>query len=228
MVWGESVEYDRRMYPRGAYTARRAAALSGVPLSTVHHWARQGVLVPTVSPRRVKLWSYSDLMGLRTISWLRHPKSTGDGAEVPATTMRAVRRALEVLRELDLDLWSEDSGPNVSVTRAGEVIVAAEPRIEGDSRQYVLPSDDVLDLIAPFRSAEGGSGPDLVRPRPRLRIVPGRLSGAPHVAHSRVESEALASLTGSGVPVETVYRLYPDLDPRGIDDALDLERQLAA
>lgn len=53
------------MEPRGEYTAERAAALSGVPKSTVHYWARQGILIPSGSPERVKLWSYGDLMALR-------------------------------------------------------------------------------------------------------------------------------------------------------------------
>lgn len=33
----------------------------------LHYWARQEILVPSVSPERVKLWSYGDLMALRTI-----------------------------------------------------------------------------------------------------------------------------------------------------------------
>jgi len=47
----------------GCYEAPRAAALSGVPVSTVYYWARTRVVVPTVSPERKKLWSYADLMG---------------------------------------------------------------------------------------------------------------------------------------------------------------------
>lgn len=60
-------QYCVFMEPRGAYTAERAAALSGVPKSTIHYWARQDILVPSVSAERVKLWSYGDLMALRTI-----------------------------------------------------------------------------------------------------------------------------------------------------------------
>jgi DNA-binding transcriptional MerR regulator len=43
------------MEPVGAYTADRAAALSGVPKSTIHWWARNDVLVPGVSATRVML-----------------------------------------------------------------------------------------------------------------------------------------------------------------------------
>jgi len=39
----------------GVYTAERAAALSGVPKSTIHYWAREGVLAPSVSAEKVKL-----------------------------------------------------------------------------------------------------------------------------------------------------------------------------
>ena len=58
----------------GCYDARRAAALSRVPISTVYYWARRGVVIPTVSPNKQKLWSYADLMALRIVYWLRHPK----------------------------------------------------------------------------------------------------------------------------------------------------------
>ena len=51
----------------GCYDTRRAAALTGVPVSTVYYWARRQVVVPTVSPTRQKLWSYADLMALRIV-----------------------------------------------------------------------------------------------------------------------------------------------------------------
>lgn len=209
---------------RGAYPAPRAAALSGVPLSTVHDWARKGVLVPSISPERVKLWSYADLMGLRIIHWLRREKEVDDGP-VPRSTMSAVKRALGQLAELDMALWSEESGPSVVIDRAGRVLVKTEPHHESDARQRIL--DDELDVLSPFPSADGLRGPDLVAPRPRLRIVPGKLGGSPHVVHTRLESQALGALADSGLPSAKIYRLYPDIERPAIDEALDLERQLA-
>ncbi len=216
------------MMQRGAYTADRAAALSGVPLSTVHWWARHDVLVPSISAQRVKLWSYPDLMGLRIIYWLRQVKEAPDGLAIPRTTMPAVRRALAQLAELDLRLWSEETGPAVRVDRGGNVQVLSEPSPEAPGRQRALDvaGQELLDVIEPFVAVEGPRGPDLVRPRPLLRIVPGKLGGAPHVAHTRLESQAVGALATSGLPQAKIYRLYPDIEPRAIDDALDLERQL--
>jgi len=209
---------------RGAYPAPRAAALSGVPLSTVHDWARKDVLVPSISPERVKLWSYADLMGLRIIDWLRHDKEV-EGGHVARTMMSAVKRALDQLAELDMALWTEEVGPSVVVDRSGKLLVRTEPHHEADGRQRVL--DDELDVLSPFQSADDLRGPDLVAPRPRLRIVPGKLGGSPHVVHTRLESQALGALAASGLPSSKIYRLYPDIERPAIDDALDLERQLA-
>lgn len=51
----------------GAYEVPRAAALAGVPLSTLYHWAREEVVTPSVSATREKLWSYRDLLTLRLV-----------------------------------------------------------------------------------------------------------------------------------------------------------------
>lgn len=214
------------MESRGAYAAERAAALSGVPKSTVHYWSRQGILVPSVSPERVKLWSYADLMALRTVYWLRQTKQDSSGREVPRTAMKAVRRALREIAALKLDLWSEDGAPRVAVDRSGGIVIEHDGRVQRPGGQSILDAD-MLDLLAPFASREGLQGPDLSVPRPRLRIVPGKLGGSPHVVHTRLESQALGALADSGLAQAKIYRLYPDIEPVAIEDALDLERQLS-
>ena len=211
---------------RGAYTADRAAALSGVPRSTVHYWARKDILVPSVSASKVKLWSYTDLMGLRTISWLRHRKVSTSGWDVPPTTMPAVRRALATLADLDVDLWTEDGGPSVRVDLHGEIFILTDWGPEKlDGHRPLDP--DMLNLIEPFQ-IRAARGPDLQRPRPNLRIVPGKLSGSPHIAHSRIETLAVAALADRGYDSEKIVRLYPQVMPIALVEAVDLERQLTA
>lgn len=212
------------MDPRGAYPADRAAALSGVPQSTVHYWARKEILVPSVSPVRVRFWSYADLMGLRTIYWLRQPKSLRPGADVPPTTMPQVRKALEGLRELDLDLWTKESGAAVAVDRAGRVMLKTDGELLTAEGQSALDAD-MIDLLAAFPTGPDTRGPDLRAPRPSLRILPGKLAGSPHVRRTRVETEALAAVSRR-LSRARVYQLYPALDPKAVDEALDLEGQL--
>jgi uncharacterized protein (DUF433 family) len=213
------------MVPIGAYTADRAAALSGVPRSTVHWWARNEVLIPSVSDKRVKLWSYADLMGLRVIYWLRQRKTTTRGVEIPRTSMRAVRRALRELGELQLSLF-ENGRPRILVDVSGKVHVKRGDRVQNLDGQVV--GAEIIDLVAPFTTTEGTRGPDLVRPRTDLRIVPGKLSGSPHVVHTRLETRTIGALARDGYDRSAIGRLYPYLTSSHIEQALDLERQLAA
>lgn len=190
----------------GAYTADRAASLSGVPLTTIHWWARNDILLPSVSASKVKLWSYSDLMSLRVIYWLRRKKTTERGAEIPRTSMAAVRRALKFLAEMSTPVWQK-AGPTLVVNGSGEIYLnpdTAPERIDGQ-----MGHPDLLDLIAPFSTAEGTRGPDLLRPRPDLRIVPGKISGSPHVVDTRLETRALAALAADGFDARSIHGLYP-------------------
>ena len=226
--WGRSAARAilRPMEPRGAYTAERAAALSGVPKSTVHYWARQEILVPSVSPDRVKLWSYGDLMALRTIYWLRQTKQDPSGREIPRTAMKSVRRALRAIAALELALWDEDGAPQVAVDRGGEVVINQSGHPVHPGGQGILDAD-MLDLLAPFALHEGVHGPNLSTPRPLLRIVPGKLAGSPHVARTRIETQALAALARRGIEAPGIYRLYPEIPAEAVDQAIELEYELS-
>jgi uncharacterized protein (DUF433 family) len=210
----------------GSYEAARAAALSGVPGSTVYDWARKEVVVPTVSRARPMLWSYANLMELRIVYWLRHRKSAGD-RDVPASPMAEVREALELLELQGVDLWSASSalGSSLVVTRQGEIIVVAGDAMSTSRGQGVFPES--LDILGPF-DVDGDWGPDLRRPMPHLRIVPGKVSGEPHLVHSRLTTQAVAALAGRGFTTADIRRLYPSEDPEGLSEAVELERRLAA
>jgi uncharacterized protein (DUF433 family) len=145
-------------------------------------------------------------------------------APIPASTMPAVRRALGHLQELNVKLWSEEWGAAVRVTRSGEVFVTAPEGVESTYGEGVLP--DTLNLIAPF-DTETTRGPHLHKPRPHLRIVPGKLAGAPHIERTRIETLTIAALQQRGFPPDKINRLYPDLEPDAIVEAIDLEQQLA-
>ena len=205
----------------GCYEAARAAALSGVPKSTVYYWARTGLVVPSVSPVREKLWSYADLMSLRIVSWLRHPKDV-----VPASPMPEVRRALARLDELELDIWQRgeaDRSP-LFVDRQGKIILVGEDIAADAYGQGVLA--ECLDLLGPFESVDA-RGPDLRHPRPHLRIVPGKCAGEPHLAGSRLTTLSIKALVDRGFDDDALSRLYPEEDPVALHEAMELEQELA-
>lgn len=201
----------------GYYEASRAAALAGVPKSTLYHWAREELIVPSISATREKLWSYGDLLTLRLVRWLRTDKP-----EAARTTMRDVRKTLDHLGDA---LWTVDEAgravPTIKVTRAGKVIWVDGPA-ETLSGQRVFEGDE-FDLFGPFHT-----GPDLRVPRPRLRIVPGKVAGEPHLAHSRLITRDVAGLAARGFNLHEIGGLYPNEDPDALREAIDLEDELAA
>jgi uncharacterized protein (DUF433 family) len=172
-----------------------------------------------------KLWSYSDLMALRIVSWLRHPKST-DLGDLRASPMPKVREAIRVLDDMQLDPWTADA-PNSSpllVDRAGQIYVRPHDEILDLRGQRALLPEPVLELTAPFTS-DGAHGPDLKRPRPHLRIVPAKVAGEPHIAHSRLTTQTVAALADRGYSAEQIADMY-DEPAQAIGEAIDLERQL--
>lgn len=209
----------------GCYDAGRAAALSGVPKSTVYHWARQQVVIPTVSPNRQKLWSYADLMALRIVYWLRHPKQ-GKVDKVPASPMSQVREALEELEQRNLDIWADNGQPGspLRVDRGGRIHLT-DGWSAGIQGQMSLAG--VLDLLGPFGNGKH-RGPDLIRPRPGIRIIPGKVSGEPHLIDSRITTRSVAAVYKRVRDLNAVVALYPGMAPETIGQAIDLEHALAA
>jgi uncharacterized protein (DUF433 family) len=212
-----------------AYEAKRASALAGVPERTIYDWARKGVVAPSVSatPRHMR-WSYSDLLELRLVDWLRHrkpaPSEQVDAKTFPATSMRAVRRLLSSVEHLGGELHT--GSVVVEVDRGGKIVLTI-----GGERfdplgfgllQPVVPAK--FDLIAPYMHR----GPHLVEPKDNVRILPGTLAGQPHVKDKRIPTELVIDLADQGFPAEMIRRAYPALEDEDIRDAIDFEQELRA
>ena len=210
----------------GCYEAPRAAALSGVPLSTVYGCARSGIVEPSVSPTRIMLWSYADLMALRIVYCLRHSE-TGHGGEVAASPTLRVREALDELERQGLDIWDDSEGKPDSPLRvdsSANVFMVADDVIGADG-QPVPPG--VLDLLGSFECRKQ-RGPNLIRPRPSLRIIPGKVSGEPHLAGSRITTQVAAALFENIQDVERIADLYPGFEAHSFEEAIEFEDSLAA
>jgi uncharacterized protein (DUF433 family) len=173
---------------------------------------------------RPKLWSYSDLLALRLIDWLRRAK---EDFKVPRTRMSQIRTLLSSVEDLGESLRSDSV--KVWVEPDGDVVVSineADYRPLGDRHLQPLIERGMVDLVAAFEGTSGISAPDLARPRPTLRIIPGRLSSEPHVDGTRVGTQMIGALSRRGLDSEQIMTMYSFLSPRNVDDALSLEDQL--
>lgn len=215
-------------YLRGVYTAERASSLAGVPKRTVYFWARNGILVPSVSAERIMLWSWSDLVTLRAIYWLRHPSKKDDRA---ATSMRRVKGTIRAIEDASSRMGEAiaSGAVTIHVDRSGKTYMHSHRGAEliGPNERRRLLGKEMLDPLAQFSIDSLLSGPDLRRPRPTLRIVPGKLTGEPHVAETRIETRVLEALFAKGFEEDQILGMYPDLSPAALFEAVDLERQLS-
>jgi uncharacterized protein (DUF433 family) len=210
----------------GVYLADRAAALSGVPKSTVYYWARNGIWTPSLSKGRPMVWAYRDLLALRMIYWLRQDKPDLDTLR---SSMPRVRKLLNELQRLGEEPIS--SAVSVRVDRRGRIVIQIsdlswEPRDSVAGPTQLLAGEVIEDIFASFPTEEGRIGPDLRHPGPTLRIVPGKLSGEPHVERTRIPSRSVAALSRDGLTDDQILRFYPSLSRASVRDCLTLEDQL--
>ncbi len=195
---------------RGVYDGHRTAALAGVPYSTLHYWAREGIVVPSISPDRIRLWSWTDLLKLRAVTWLRKQRHVG------MARVRALLDEIEAagLSEIPLQRL-------VLVSSGGDVFLRFEDKVVRIDEGHQIGLVVLLVLIAPF-----DTGPDLLFPRPHLRILPGKLSGQPHVEDTRIGSLNIYSLHQSGYSDGDIKAFYPSLVDAAVQEAIDLEASL--
>ena len=215
------------MYParRGVYEASRASALAGVPLSTLYAWARDEVVVPSISPDRVKLWSWSDLVAARAVYWLRHPSD-----ERHPTPMSQVRALVGRFEGEDVSLGHALVSQEflLAVDRSGTPYLQTDGTItEAQSRWQQGVSEHVMrDFLAPFSIEKGVMGPHLLTPARGISIIPGKLAGEPHIQDTRIETRVLSALWDRGFRLEQLGDLYPGAGEASIRRAIRLERQL--
>jgi uncharacterized protein (DUF433 family)/DNA-binding transcriptional MerR regulator len=210
--------------PRGRYRADRAGQLSGIPLRTVYHWAREGLLVPDFDRDRPKHWSYRDLVYLRLFAWLRSLHHS------PASASRHVSRIRSRLAE-------EPTDP-MSVRADGRVALLGDEREDALSGQQLLEGVLVhlsaFDLLVPVDIDELRAGdrerlwgPNLVRPSAATRISPWVMNGEPCIAGSRVPTSTVFALNSQrGLAPAGIASLYPGVSADEVADAVRLESRL--
>jgi uncharacterized protein (DUF433 family) len=141
--------------------------------------------------------------------------------------MSQVRSALDLIARSNVALWDEESPLEspVVIDQRGALFVRIDDRFVDLDGNVALPHEQRFGLLNPFEFG-GLSGPDLRKPRPDLRIVPSRVAGEPHVAHTRITTRTILALSNRGLSVERVAAMY-GLEPHVVEQALDLESALA-
>jgi uncharacterized protein (DUF433 family) len=189
-----------------------AAALSGATVSQLRHWRGGGtgpLLAPETAAAPLALYSFRDVLALRTCAHLRESAS-----------LQRIRAAIGNLRDLgevqhlaSCRLVSDRAGNIQLVTEEDAVDLVRRP----GQRQVLVVMGDVIE---PFPVRAGVVVPHLLHPREHLAVDPDTQGGTPVIAGTRVPYDAVAGLMRDDIPAERIAEYYPSVSADAARDAL--------
>ena len=192
-----------------SFPDKLTATLTGTSTRQLYDWRRKGVLVPEVSPSSPALYSFRDLVAVRTVAFLRSQIS-----------FQKVRVAFENLRQLDyLDHPSTykfgTDGNTIAVEDGNGTVID----LVSNKGQYVMFT--LEEIFREFTNFAGNKVVDFERPLPHLEVNPRRMGGWPTIAGTRVPYDAISDLLDDGFySLEDVQHFYPTVEPLEARDAI--------
>lgn len=190
------------------------SVLTGASVSQLAYWRQTGLLVPELQRTPRALYSFRDLMALRTVVHLRS-----------GTSLQAIRRAFTQLEAMDLT----EHPSRYRLVREGRSIV-----LVGEGRHVDLveaPGQETLatlsDVFAPFTTHQGRDVASFTRPRSHLEVREHRLGGWPTIEQTRVPYDVVSDLVADGsVRPEQVTHFYPSVPADAVADAVSFAEEV--
>lgn len=197
------------------YSITVASFLSGATVDQLQRWARTGIVVPEVNPSRPKIYSFRDVVALRSIAKLRASHS-----------LQRIRNAINKLNEFDftehlsqyrfatdgksIKIWDEDEDAFLDLVN--------------NPGQWELIN--LEDIYAPFMNLQGRQVPDLLTPAKGIQINPHRLSGAPTLEDTRVPFDLIVDLLDDDLNAQEISELYPTIEADSVDNAIRFDQSI--
>jgi uncharacterized protein (DUF433 family)/DNA-binding transcriptional MerR regulator len=185
------------------------ATMTGVTKNQLARWRRDPViLAPEHGTRPRALYSFRDLVALRTFARLRSEVS-----------LQRVRKALATLDMLELT----EHPSKYQLVVHGESIALVEKDAAIDL--VVAPTTTVMvemvDVFKEFMNRSDVTVVDFKHPKPRLEVNLSRLGGWPTIRGTRVPYDAVVNLVADGdVTPQEVAEYYPSVSPSDVADAV--------
>lgn len=201
--------------PIGCYTAAEVARLAGVTPRRVGRWARESIILPSVS-RRPNLYSYADageaILAHYLVEQGKKPKE--------------IKEIVLLLRK-NHGNWPLGTAP---LAHDGKLLLERDPAsgkyVSVDMPDHEVIGGTLLNLKAIRESLGRGGWVAIQNPREHIEVDPDRHSGAPVVRGRRVPTSLVASIAAAEGGREVLLEDY-ELSDAEIDDAIGYETELA-
>lgn len=207
--------WDPRVYHMGVYTTYEAVFLTSASRSSFYNLAKRGFLKPRRAGADGRIWSFSDLVGVRTWQYMKSDSRRYIKADI-----------VPVLA----GFAGDEKAVKLGVTSSGKILVDQGDRRWVDpqtgEQPLPMPITDLDDVFKPFWLG-GNQAPNLLNISENTRVHPAILGGTPHRKDFRIPALVLAELhrrDGKG----GVIAAYPKLKDVPIADTLEIGYRLAA
>jgi uncharacterized protein (DUF433 family) len=207
-----------------AFPVPIASVLTGATVAQLAYWRKDtasapALLVPEGKRSGRYLYSWADVVALRSIVYLRSEKS-----------LPRIRRAVATLRALEAAEWTHLASYSLISTKRSILVRTPKGQLldVGEQPGTVLEETLMRDVLEPFEARNGRMVPALKRPRPHITVDPGVLGGYPVLEGTRVPFDAVAALAQDDLNAEEIAAIYPSVRREGIVDATAFAEQVAA
>lgn len=198
-----------------AFPLKLTSKLTGVTPSQLRRWRSTGLVVPEVRPQRPPLYSFRDLVLLRTLAYLR--------AE---TSAQRVAKAFGALDLYDLTehpskyRFGTDGDTIVVETSGGQAL----DLVRRPGQVELFSFSEAFDMFTDFRGREVAS---LSKPAPGVEVLYGRMGGWPTIEGTRVPYDTIARLVDfQTINPEDVPNYYPSVSAEQALQAVDFDRKV--
>lgn len=202
-----------------AFPLALTSVLTGATPSQLHRWAHKGLVVPEVQRNRPPLYSFRDLIALRSMVKLRSEVS-----------LQKISKAFA-----NLDIYDLTEHPaSYRFATDGDTIWVEEPGGDGRALDLVkAPGQATVlsfaDVFAPFNNFHDQAVVAFTQPAAHVTVRPRRLGGWPTIENTRIGYDTIANLVdGDSITVDDVPEYYPDVSVEAAKSAIELDNRVRA
>jgi uncharacterized protein (DUF433 family) len=199
----------------GYYTPAEVARLAGVSAHRVGRWAREGIILPSVS-QRPNIYSYADAGEAILAHYLV------DQGKKP----RDVKQIVHLLRE-EYGRWPLANAP---LAHDGKLVLVWDPKreiwVSVDKPGHDVINETLINLKEIREALRRGGWVAIKHPREHIEVDPDRHSGEPVIRGRRIPASLVYSVATAPDGRELLKEDY-DLTDAEIDDAVGYEEDLA-